>query len=173
MQWFTLRPTFEIQLSDSRDEAVEKIDRAYKQAENKKLLLVFGEYGELHLPPSEHRVWSPHLSFSVNRNGDHAYIHGRFAPRLEIWTFVWICYMTFAFTAFFGFILGFSQYMIGAHAWGNWIGIIALLLWATLIVVAHIGQQLSTDQMHALQNQLNDFLGAAKLQHAQEQTQSI
>lgn len=166
MQWLTLRPTFEIQLLDSSHDAVEKIDRAYKSAENKKLLLVFGEYGELHLPPSEHRVWSPYLAFSVNQHGDHAYIHGRFAPRMEIWTFVWICYMTFAFSAFFGFTLGFSQFMIGAHPWGNWIGLVALLLWATLVVVAHIGQQLSVDQMHTLQQQLTDFLNAAELRRA-------
>jgi len=163
MQWFSLRPTFEIQLMESRQGAVEKIDRAYKVAENKKFLLVFGEYGELHLPPNEHRVWSPHLSFSINQHGDYAFILGRFAPRLEIWTFVWICYMTFAFTAFFGFIFGFSQFMIGVNAWGNWIGLVALLLWGTLIVVAHIGQQMSTDQMHALQQQLDQFLGAAEL----------
>lgn len=163
MQWFTLRPTFEIQLLDSQPETVEKIDRAYEQIENKKLFILFGEYGELHLPPSEHRVWSPYLAFSVNRKGDHSFIHGRFAPRLEIWMFVWICYMTFAFTAFFGFILGFSQFMIGAAAWGTWIGMFAMFLWGTLIVVAHVGQQLSADQMRSLQQQLNEFLGLAEL----------
>ena len=163
MQWFTLRPTFEIQLVDSRQDALEKIDRAYKQLEDKQFLLVFGEYGELHLPPSEHRVWSPQLSFSVYQKGDHSCIHARFAPRLEIWMFVWICYMTLAFSAFFGFILGFSQFMIGIGAWGNWIGMAALLLWGTLVAVAHIGQQLSADQMHALQLQLDEFLTNAKL----------
>ena len=168
MQWFTLRPTFEIQLTDSQQDAVEKMDRAYKVIGDRKYFLVFGEYGELHLPPSEHRVWSPYLAFSVNPNGEHSYIHGRFAPRLEIWTFVWICYMTFAFTAFFGFILGFSQFMIGANAWGTWIGMSALLFWGTLIVVAHIGQQLSTDQMRALQQQLIEFLNSAELRRQAE-----
>jgi hypothetical protein len=164
MQWFTLRPTFEIQLMDTQQDAIEKIDRAYKLVENRKLLLVFGEYGELHLPSSEHRVWSPHLSFSVYQKGDRSFILGRFAPRLEIWTFVWICYMTFAFSAFFGFILGFSQFMIGTNPWGTWIGVAALLLWGTLVIVAHVGQQLSTDQMHALEVQLKEFLNQAQLQ---------
>lgn len=163
MQWFTLRPTFEIQLADSRQDAIEKIDRAYRQLENNQFLQVFGEYGELHLPPSVHRVWSPQLSFSVYPKDDHSYIHARFAPRLEIWMFVWICYLTFAFSAFFGFILGFSQFMIGIGAWGTWIGLAALLLWAILIAVAHVGQQLSADQMHTLQLQLDEFLRSANL----------
>jgi hypothetical protein len=163
MQWFTLRPTFDIQLTESRQEAVEKIDRAYSRVDNKKHFLLFGEYGELHLPASEHRVWSPQLSFSVNPRGDHSIIHGRFAPRLEVWTFVWICYLTFAFTAFFGFILGFSQFMIGAQAWGTWIGAGAMLLWGSLVAVAHVGQQLSADQMRTLQTQLADFLRSAEL----------
>lgn len=167
MQWFTLRPTFDVHLTESRQDAVEKIDRAYKRTEDKKHFLLFGEYGELHVPPSEHRVWSPQLSFSINPSGDHSFIHGRFAPRLEVWTFVWICYLTFAFSAFFGFILGFSQFMIGAHAWGTWIGVVAMLLWGALLAIAHVGQQLSADQMRTLQGQLADFLRTAEL-HPQQ-----
>jgi TM2 domain-containing membrane protein YozV len=164
MQLFAFRPTFEIQLIDSQQDAIEKIDHAYKLFGDRKLLLIFGEYGELHLPSSEHRVWTPHLFFSVYPKGERSFILGRFAPRLEIWTFVWICYMTFAFSAFFGFILGFSQFMIGSNAWGTWIGVAALLLWGTLVIVAHVGQQLSSDQMHSLQAQLNEFLNQAQLQ---------
>jgi hypothetical protein len=163
MQWFTLRPTFEIELNESRQDAVKKIDEAYQRVENRKLFQVFGDYGELHVPPAEHRVWSPHLAFSIDQRGEHACIHGRFAPRFEIWTFVWICYMALACTAFFGFILGFSQFMIGSTAWGTWIGVAAMVLWAILIAVAHIGQQLSADQMRGLQIQLQEFLSSARL----------
>ncbi len=163
MRWFTLRPTFDIQLLETSDHAVQKIARAYQFVENKKLFLLFGEYGELHLPTSEHRVWSPQLSFSVNPKGDHSFIHGRFAPRLEVWTFVWICYLALAFTAFFGFILGFSQFMIGSNAWGIWIGIVAMMLWGALIAIAHVGQQLSVDQMRTLQSRLVDFISQADL----------
>jgi hypothetical protein len=163
MQWFTLRPTFDIHLTESRQDAVDKIDRAYKRAVDKQHFLLFGEYGELHVPASEHRVWSPQLSFSINPRGERSVIHGRFAPRLEVWTFVWICYLTFAFSAFFGFILGFSQFMIGAHAWGTWIGVFAMLLWGSLLAIAHVGQQLSADQMRTLQGQLADFLRTAEL----------
>jgi len=71
--------------------------------------------------------------------------------------------MAFGFSAFFGFILGYSQFMIGTNSWGMWIGLVALLLWAALIVIAHVGQQWSSDQMHALQNRLDELLNNAKL----------
>ena len=77
MQWFSLRPTFEIPIADSQQDAVRKIDQVYQQATDRKLLQVFGEYGELHLPSSEHRIWSPHLSFSVDKRSDCASIHGQ------------------------------------------------------------------------------------------------
>ncbi len=163
MQWFRLRPTFEIPLAESRQEAVRKIDDAYQQVNDRSLMKIFGDYGELYLPKAEHRIWSPNLSFSVDNHEDHACIHGRFAPRFEVWTFVWICYMAFGFTAFFGFILGFSQFMIGTLSWGIWIGCVAMLLWGGLIVVAHVGQQLSSDQMHALEERFDTFLSAAEL----------
>ena len=171
MQWFRLRPTFKIPLIESKQDAVQKINSAYQELPDRKLFQIFGDYGEMHLPPQEHRIWSPHLSFSIDQQtdqlGEHAYIYGRFAPRFEVWTFVWICYLAFGFTAFFGFILGFSQFMIGANSWGNLIGVIALILWASLIVIAHVGQQLSVDQMHALQIRLNEFLSRAQLhQHS-------
>ena len=163
MQWFSLRPTFEIAVADSQQEAVRKIRQAYEQEADRKLTQLFGDYGELHLPTSEHRIWSPHLSFSIEQRGEQTLIHGRFAPRFEIWTFVWIGYMAFGFSAFFGFILGFSQFMIRTYSWGTWIGLVALLLWIGLIVIAHVGQQWSADQMHALKHRLDDLLDRAQV----------
>jgi hypothetical protein len=166
MHWFRLRPTFDIPLLESHETAVAKLGNAYAEHPKGKLLMVYGEYGEIHLPATEHRLWSPYLAFCVDRQGEHSKIHGRFAPRIEIWTLVWICYMVCAFSAFFGFMLAFSQYMIGASAWGNWIGMIALALWIALIATAETGQRWSTDQMHGLRAQLEQFLDAARMQRA-------
>ena len=166
MHWFRLRPTFDIPLTESHDSAVAKLGSAYAEMPKDKLLMVFGEYGEIHVPATEHRLWSPYLAFCVDQQGDQARIHGRFAPRLEIWTFVWICYMVFAFSAFFGLMLAFSQYMIGAPAWGNWIVLISLILWVGLIATAETGQRWSSDQMDRLRMQLEQLLDAAGMQRA-------
>ncbi len=76
--------------------------------------------------------------------------------------------MAFAMAAFFGFTLAYAQHMIGSKAWGLWLGFIALLLWILLIAVAHIGQQLSADQMHQLRRSLDEFLQSAGLQIDQQ-----
>ncbi len=125
MQLFVLRPTFDFVLLETHEQAVEKITAAYQLSTNQNLLRVFGEYGEIHLPKSEHRIWSPHLSFSLDGRDGKTIVHGRFAPRFEIWTFVWMGYMAFAMAAFFGFTLAYAQYMIRSYPWGLWLGTIS------------------------------------------------
>lgn len=165
MSWFKLRPTFELSLGESQQEAVEKLKAAYAARPKDGRIMLYGDYGEVHIPPKEHRFWTPYLAFSIdNRDGQRSTLHARFAPRIEIWTVVWIFYMVFAFSAFFGFILGFSQFMIGHAAWGNWIGLVSLLMWAGLIATAETGQRWSTDQMHTLREQLDELLNNARIQ---------
>jgi hypothetical protein len=116
------------------------------------------EYGELHLPADQHRLWSPHLSFYVESRGGQTVVHGRFAPRLTVWTSVWIAYLFLAFTAFFALMLGGVQLGIGLPPWGLAVGSLAALLILGLYMVAHIGQQWSVDQMHQLRDRLIDLL---------------
>ncbi|TVQ01577.1 MAG: hypothetical protein EA381_05390 [Planctomycetaceae bacterium] len=161
MPWFRLRPTFQISLAESREAAIEKIHRLYDPQGPDTLMFIHGEYGEFHLPPESHRLWSPHLSFYVHDQDGAGVIHGRFAPRLEIWTFVWVAYLAMAFTAFFGLTLGFSQWTLGETSWGFWVGIAALLAVLVIYVVAHLGQQWSDDQMRLLRTRLEEFLARA------------
>jgi TM2 domain-containing membrane protein YozV len=165
MGWFTLRPTFTVPLSESQQTAVEKLQLAYSLRQKDGRIMVYGEYGEVHLPSAVHRFWTPYLAFSIDRDGQRSILHGRFAPRIEIWTVVWIFYLVFAFSAFFGFILGFSQFMIGQIAWGSWVGIAALLLWLGLIALAETGQRWSADQMQLLRQQLDELITSAQIQH--------
>ncbi len=158
MSLFQLRPTFEIPLSDNRLDAIAKLEAEFARRDKRESFLMHGEYGELHLPAVEHRLWSPHLSFYVSDREEQCLIHGRFAPRLEVWTFVWVIYLAMSFTAFFGFALAYSQWMLGESGWGLWVATIALLAVLTLYVVANIGQQLSADQMSALRNRLDKIL---------------
>lgn len=158
MSWFRLRPTFEIQVNQTKQEVIEKLTRLQRQIAEKRLFLMFGEYGELHLPAAEHRLWSPHLSFYINEVNQQTSVYGRFAPRIDVWTVVWIAYLVFIFTAFFGAILGFSQWTLGETAWGMWIALAATALWLSLFAIAHVGQQWSSDQMHVLRNRLEKML---------------
>ncbi|MEQ1902935.1 MAG: hypothetical protein ABL888_01960 [Pirellulaceae bacterium] len=161
MQWFRLRPTFQLELIDSREVVIEKLKMFHGQASNSDHFQLFGEYGELHLPAREHRLWSPHLSFYVLAKDSGSTIHGRFAPRVDVWTVVWISYLLMIFTAFFSGALAISQWQLGQSLWGLWLMITALLVWALIYVVAQVGQQWSGDQMLALRERLEAMLLAA------------
>ncbi len=153
-----LRPTFEIAVRCSRDEVIEKLEEAANLQAQPELFRMHGEYGELHLPVAEHRVWSPHLSFYVTERHDRVLILGRFAPRVDVWTTIWIFYLLMAFTAFFGLTLAYSQWALGHTAWGIWIGLVPFVLIGLLHVIASIGQTWSNDQMHALKTQLEEIV---------------
>lgn len=168
MSWFRLRPTFDIPLELSRQVVIERLSELQANYPNRQLFLMFGEYGELHLPSNQHRLWSPHLSFYLIESNDKAIIHGRFAPRVDVWTVVWIAYLVFLFTAFFGLVLGISQLSLNETAWGLWVAVAAMLLWFSLFAIAHVGQQWSSDQMHHLRDQLEAILQQVKLANPTE-----
>jgi hypothetical protein len=163
MQWFRLRPTFEIPLMIDRAEAMKRIQSHYDRLGPTNAMFLHGEYGEFHLPSASHRLWSPHLSFYVHQQENRGWIHGRFAPRLEVWTFVWVVYLAMAFSAFFGLALAYSQWSLGGNAWGGWIALLAAIVIMTLYAIAQIGQQLSSDQMDTLRSQLDAFLRDAQI----------
>lgn len=156
-----LRPTFEILISEERQEAIDKLQAEFARSSDHRDFILHGEYGELHLPACEHRLWSPHLSFYVSQRDGQSLIQGRFAPRLEVWTFVWVIYLAMSFTAFFGLALAYSQWMLGEEGWGLPIAGCAVSVIGVLYVVASIGQQWSADQMQALRDRLDDLLQRA------------
>lgn len=170
MTLFQLRPTFEIPLSENRLEAIAKLETEFARSKKGDHFLMHGEYGELHLPAVEHRLWSPHLSFYVSERNEQCLIHGRFAPRLDVWTFVWVIYLAMSFSAFFGFALAYSQWMLGESGWGLWVAAVALLAIMVLYVVANVGQQLSADQMSALRSRLDIILQNAGVLIADDQS---
>ncbi len=163
MFWFQLRPTFMIPVDGPRTDAIEKLSRSCKALGNVKRFSMYGEYGEMHVPVDEHRLWSPHLSFYVSEQEEGTVIHGRFAPRIEVWTFVWIVYLAMSFSAFFGLALAYSQWVLGESLWGLGVAALSILTIIILYVVAAVGQQWSADQMSALRARLEDVLLATGL----------
>ena len=151
---WNLRPTFELPIDVSRSEAIDRLAQDKAAHQDDALFLMFGEYGELHVHESEHRIWTPHLSFYVAESSSGARIHGRYAPRLEVWTFVWIVYLAMAFSVFFGLAFAYAQWMLQETQWAWWIVIPATLVLVSVYVAASIGQQWSSDQMEDLHDRL-------------------
>jgi hypothetical protein len=161
--WLTLRPTFEIPIDVSRELAMRRLYEHYVRLNRPSRFFVHGEYGELHLPTEEHRLWSPHLTFYIGNDPETTSIHGRFAPRLEIWTFVWVLYLAMAFTSFFSFAMAFSQWAIGESSQWQWLGFASALAIVAIYVVAQLGQYWSADQMECLKKWLDEIIHDAAL----------
>jgi hypothetical protein len=161
MSLLSLRPTFEMQLPHPKAELVRRVQSELRKQPWNSTSLVFDDYVEIHIPRSELRYWSPHLSLSFDGDEKHTHVLGRFAPRQEVWTLVWILYLLLAFTAFFGLIFAYAEWILGQS---SWIGVASLVAIAGIIIlylVSFIGQRLSSDQMHQLRTHWSDVLGNA------------
>lgn len=158
-----LRPTFELPLEHSPEGAMEALQAVYGARPKTERFVVFGEYGELHLPREEHRLWSPHLSFYVLERKGACLLLGRFAPRPDIWTTVWIAYLAMACLAFFGAVFGAAQWSLDHPPWAVWVALGALVVLGLVFLTAHFGQQRSADQMHRLRAELETILVEAGL----------
>ncbi len=161
MNRFRFRPTFELAVTASRAEAIERLKLESSKVRDRERFAMYGEYGELHLPAGEHRLWSPHLSFYLLERDGHCYLFGRFAPRPDVWTTVWIVYLAMIFAAFFGTIIAYTQWSVGTNAWGIWIVLASLAVIAGLYGTATVGQQWSSDQMQQLKEELLTHLACA------------
>ena len=82
---------------------------------------------------------------------------------MDVWTFVWVLYLAFAFSAFYGLALAYSQIMLQQSPWGFAVALASLLAIFVLYVVAHVGQHWSADQMAQLRSQLDEILHAASV----------
>ncbi|MFO1062901.1 MAG: hypothetical protein U0892_03385 [Pirellulales bacterium] len=161
---FQLRPTFDLQAVDSAAAVIDRLAALQSVHSDRKLFAMYGEYGELHVPQAEHRFWSPYLSFAVSESEQGTIIHGRFAPRLEVWTLVWILYLAMGFAGFFGAMMACSQWMLSVPAWGAIIAVASCVGIGSLSLAARIGQGWSSDQMHDLRERLEKLMSEASVQ---------
>jgi hypothetical protein len=164
VQW-AIRPTFRLAIPCGTAEAISRFAEIMEQRGDPTLFLNHGEYSEFHLEPHLHRLWSPHLSvyFVDAEEPKQCLLIGRFAPRPNVWTLIWIFYLAFFCCIFFAAIFGGSQWMIGDLPWAWAIVAATLLLYAALFLASQIGQSLCQDQMDLLRNRLDEVLREAAL----------
>lgn len=161
----SIRPTFQIPIAASKPIAIERFGEVIRAKSAESLYLIHGEYSEFHLEEHLHRLWSPHLSvyFVEDELPDHCKLVGRFAPRPNLWTLIWIFYLALFFCILFALLFGGSQWMIGHFPWGWVIAVPTAILYASLFIASQIGQSLCHDQMDLLRNRLDQSLLQAGL----------
>lgn len=145
-----LRPAFEIELPVGRDEAISRFKESLEHSSWHFSSCCFDRYAELHVPPSELRYWSPHLSLHFDGDDHSTKVFCRLGPRIEIWTFVCVIYLALAFAGFFSLMYCISMWWLGTFTWWCLVPPLTLLGIATLYMVSRIGQGWSRDQMEQL-----------------------
>jgi hypothetical protein len=159
MRFTSMRPTFEMKLPYSRDEVFRRIREKLEQTSRENTWLFFDQYAELHLPERSIRYWSPHLTLSFEEDGLQTRIHGRFAPRQQVWTLVWVLYLLFAFSAFFLAMFEIAFWMMGQTSWFSVACILALAGLGVIYLTSQIGQRWSEDQMLVLKSDWLQVIG--------------
>ncbi len=167
MPLFSMRPTFEMRLPHPKEELVRLVQAELRKPPWNSTSLVFDDYAELHVQRSELRYWSPHLSLSFDGDETHTRVLGRFAPRQEVWTLIWIVYLALAFTAFFAFIFAYAHWTLGQSTWVGIIPLVAIAGIVALYLVSYIGQQLSSDHMLTLRTNWTNILEQAYPNHSE------
>ena len=147
-----MRPTFEQELPYPKDEVMRRVGAELKKPDRQHKSLLFTQYAELHIADAAVRYWSPHLSLSFDEEGEHTRVRGRFAPRNEVWTLIWVIYLLLAFSAFFALVFECASWMLGQSTWFGIAALIAIVGIGAIYVLRQIGQMLSADQMVELKS---------------------
>lgn len=151
MSIIDLTPAFDMHLSIPVTTVDKKVREILSSEPWNLTSLAFERFAELHVPASELRYWTPHLSLTLDDDGANGTrIHARFEPRQEVWTFVWVVYLALGFTAFFAMIYVYAVLLLKQSTWMSAVPIMAMLGIAALHFASRTGQRWSTDQMQKL-----------------------
>ena len=146
MATIRLRPTFDIPLED--DEPAEIWAKVKDLVEEKGLRGQFRDrFAMISIDESQRHFWSPWLHLDFRKHEEKFSLHGRFSPHPSIWTALVFGYLALAVFAFFGAVLGLSQWLSGETPWGCIVIPVVCLLGLLVWFISQVGQRLAHDEM--------------------------
>lgn len=158
MQPLEMQPMFRLEVPGRVDQALVELRRAIKVPELEGLAESAGPCLDFKIEAADRRFWSPHLSISLSDSEageETTEVHGRFAPRPEIWTMIMVIYFGTITFAFFAAIYGYVQWALGQTPWALIVVPVGIALIAALHVASLVGQRLSSDQMQLLRSRFD------------------
>lgn len=158
MQPLEMQPTFRLEVPGRADQAIVELRRAIKAPELEGLAESAGPCLDFKIEAADRRFWSPHLSISLSDSEaeeEVTEVHGRFAPRPEIWTMMMVVYFGTLTFVFFAAIYGYVQWSLGQTPWALIVVPVGIALIAALHVASLVGQRLSSDQMQLLRSRFD------------------
>lgn len=156
-----MRPTFEVELDLSPEEAIGRVRRGLEVGEGTPRCMSRGRCAELYVPEEERKVWSPYLSVQAEDapEGEGTVLRGRFSPSPETWTLVMFTYGVAWFAIVFGGTFGYVQWASNERAWAMWAVWVGLAVVVAVHVGSAIGQRLGSGQMEELKGRLEGLVG--------------
>lgn len=118
--------------------------------------LVTRRHVELTIRAADRHFWSPHLSLDVFEQEEGVILRGRYAPHPSIWTGLMAFYGVLIMLSIGGAVFGFSQHTLGMPTWGFWALPICAVCGLATYGFSCMGQRLASDQMHELQDFLEE-----------------
>lgn len=162
------RVTLDLPVEAARDRIVDPLRTPPCPVEG----LVAGHHVELKIPAGDRHFWSPHLSLEVESAGDRTLLRGLFGPRPSVWTMFATLYMALVFIAFFGSVLGVSQWLIDKPAWGFWALPFSGVVFLGAYTATLFGQRLGREQMATLREYLRACFEGVAVHSEDEATEA-
>ena len=153
-----MRPKFNLELPIPADEAIHGIREGLDTPGLRESTMAAGQFAEFLVDRSERKIWSPRLEVRIEDASAGASLHGRFAPRPDVWTGFMFVYFLAWCAGVFGATLGYVQQASRESPWGYWAVPVGLLIAAGIHAASYVGQRLAVDQMRELRGRLDSVL---------------
>ncbi|MBB6428643.1 hypothetical protein [Algisphaera agarilytica] len=163
----SLRPSFRLPLSHPPDEAIGSLESFLDRTDQPIQSQRAGRHMTLTVTPAVRHFWSPWLNLefeNAERAEDaadtaiHTSVHARFSPAPSLWTGFMAVYFSLATAGFFAAMWALAQWTMGNRPLALWVVLACVLGCGGLWWVSMIGQRLAREQMHLLQDALENAL---------------
>ncbi len=152
-----IRPRFQLTIPLPQEEIIERFRKALEEQEVIEGSII-DHHIVLRIPVEQQHYWSPQLSLTLEDEGETTLLRGLFGPRPSVWLLFVFLYSSIGAISLFIAITGFSQLSLGMAAPALWALPVAALLALGLFLVAKTGERLGKDEMHQLQNFMQEVL---------------